>query len=574
MRLVTVSSIIGVLMFAAPVFAQTDTTSLITTLLAQIKALQTQLTQLQGAPVAGSSCTNFTYNLYSDLTDATTNGEVSKLQKFLAKNASYTGPVTGYFGPMTEAAVQRWQSARGIISSGTAESTGFGYVGPKTRGVMACTGAQTTAGDTYVPPANNYTPSSIVGAKSYLVPDTLKITYPSSDIQIGVGQKITVSYSVGANITVNDPAIIERKVVNAGTDTMHSGYIPGSVNGGAYTFDWVPSQEGKYQVLLNITHNNVTYPARSSVITVGNPTTQTSNTSPSITFSYISSGNVIGSFANLPVNSQIRFVNASTGQRYDAQSTMVWPGGSGPLSIPVPNDLPNGTYYLRATDYYNPNTTIVQSSAFQAGANVQTSSVVINSFTATPSSVSAGGAVMFMWSSNLTQNDISVYGGGCSIEGISQNNVALNVTPGLTSASGQVTFVPPTTATYTLFCTSGGKDGAPSTTKQITVTVAQPQTNPVTVDFGANQSSVVSGQPVTFVWGSNLTTNDIAYYGGFCSISALTSYNQQIQISMGAGASGSVNYTPALTATYTLLCSAGGKDGSPSATKQVAVTVL
>jgi hypothetical protein len=305
--------------------------------------------------------------------------------------------------------------------------------------------------------------------------------------------------------------------------------------------------------------------------------TQTSSAIPSITFSNISSGKVTGSFSNLPANSQIRFVSTLTNQPYTGKSTMVWSGGSGPLSIAIPNDLPKGTYYLRVTDYYNPNTTIAQSTSFQAGStDIQTKSVVISSFTALPMTITPGQAVLFTWGANLTPTDVSYYGGGCIIEGLTQNNQALQVTAGFTDASS-VTYVPQATATYTLHCSSGAKDGSPSVTKQITVNVNQPQTNPVVISsFSVSKNSVVSGQPVTFSWNSNLTDTDISYYGGFCSISALTSYtpyNQQIQITLGSGANGSVNYTPALTATYTLICSAGAKDGSPSATKSVTVNV-
>ena len=211
------------------------------------------------------------------------------------------------------------------------------------------------------------------------------------------------------------------------------------------------------------------------------------------------------------------------------------------------------------------------------GTNVQTNSVVINSFTASPATITPGQAVIFTWNSNLTQTDTSYYGGGCSIEGLTQNNVAaLQVTPGFVSG-GTATYVPPATATYTLRCSSGAKDGSPSATKQITVNVVQPpQTNPVVISsFTPSQTSLTSGQPVTFTWNSNLTNNDTSYYGGGCGISAITSYNQQIHITSGAtsGASGSVTYTPSLTSTYTLTCSAGGKDGSPMATKQVTVSV-
>jgi hypothetical protein len=255
---------------------------------------------------------------------------------------------------------------------------------------------------------------------------------------------------------------------------------------------------------------------------------------------------------------------------------MVYGGGSGPLSVTIPNDLPGGTYYLRVTDYYNPNTTIAQSSSFQAGTDVQTNSVVISSFTASPGAITTGQAVMFTWSSNLTQTDTSHYGGGCSIQGLTQNNQTLYVTSGFTGASGSVTYLPPTTATYTIRCYSGGKDGSPNASRQITVNVNSAQTNPVVISsFTASPTSVMSGQPVTFTWSSNLTSNDVAVQGGGCGISAVTTYNQQIHITSGAtsGGSGSITYTPALTATYTLTCSSGGKDGSPMDTEQVMVSV-
>src|SRR6185295_12563709 len=38
----------------------------------------------------------------------------------------------GYFGSLTQAAVQRFQAAQGIVSSGTPSTTGYGRVGPTT----------------------------------------------------------------------------------------------------------------------------------------------------------------------------------------------------------------------------------------------------------------------------------------------------------------------------------------------------------------------------------------------------------------------------------------------------------
>ncbi|HEY4525269.1 MAG TPA: peptidoglycan-binding protein [Candidatus Paceibacterota bacterium] len=112
-------------------------------LMAQILALQsqTQTAETYGGAPYNASCLVLTRDLYTDLDDAVTHGEVSSLQRFLAQNYSIypEGRVTGYFGPATERAVQRWQAQNGVVSGGTPDSTGFGFVGPRTRAAMgAC----------------------------------------------------------------------------------------------------------------------------------------------------------------------------------------------------------------------------------------------------------------------------------------------------------------------------------------------------------------------------------------------------------------------------------------------------
>lgn len=65
--------------------------------------------------------------------------EVSALQTLLAGDPIIypEGLVTGYFGPLTRAAIQRFQASEGIVWNGDETSTGLGLVGPRTRAALA-----------------------------------------------------------------------------------------------------------------------------------------------------------------------------------------------------------------------------------------------------------------------------------------------------------------------------------------------------------------------------------------------------------------------------------------------------
>ncbi len=60
--------------------------------------------------------------------------DVTSLQTYLSTNPSLypSGLVTGYFGPLTQAGVERFQTAQSIVSSGSPSTTGYGRVGPQT----------------------------------------------------------------------------------------------------------------------------------------------------------------------------------------------------------------------------------------------------------------------------------------------------------------------------------------------------------------------------------------------------------------------------------------------------------
>jgi hypothetical protein len=62
--------------------------------------------------------------------------DVKTLQAILKKLGYYTGDIGGFFGAKTEKALQDFQKAKGIISSGT-PANGFGVTGPKTRAALS-----------------------------------------------------------------------------------------------------------------------------------------------------------------------------------------------------------------------------------------------------------------------------------------------------------------------------------------------------------------------------------------------------------------------------------------------------
>ena len=103
---------------------------IIESLLKQIEFLKEEIAKLQAQSVPnnkainGGFCSLFTRDLYFGMKSE----EVKCLQQFLANLGEEIYPeklVTGYYGPLTQKAVQRYQAMKGIIATG--------YFGPLTR---------------------------------------------------------------------------------------------------------------------------------------------------------------------------------------------------------------------------------------------------------------------------------------------------------------------------------------------------------------------------------------------------------------------------------------------------------
>ena len=111
----------------------------------QMQALLNKITQLQqqagvGTGVPGTVVPSATCPLIGRVLRKGDSGDdVTRLQQFLAQDPLVYPErlVTGYYGPLTEAAVRRWQVQFNIVSSGSPETTGYGQVGPRTAATMA-----------------------------------------------------------------------------------------------------------------------------------------------------------------------------------------------------------------------------------------------------------------------------------------------------------------------------------------------------------------------------------------------------------------------------------------------------
>ncbi|MBI5470661.1 peptidoglycan-binding protein [Candidatus Kaiserbacteria bacterium] len=183
-------------MMSLPALASAQTTADLhaqaQALLAQVQALQAQLAAQQGGqvvtstngtvypgtgvsvPVAGGAGVNSSTcpNIGRVLKRGSSGADVTRLQQFLAGDPSIypEGIISGYYGSLTQKAVEHWQTRYNIVSSGTPGSTGFGVVGPRTAAAIALlcsTGAgvsgkaSSVGGYIQVSPISGNTPLSV-----------------------------------------------------------------------------------------------------------------------------------------------------------------------------------------------------------------------------------------------------------------------------------------------------------------------------------------------------------------------------------------------------------------------------
>jgi hypothetical protein len=113
----------------------TDESAQISALEAEIQSLTAELATLLAAHHSNGPCIDVPMTLLP----GSSGSAVRALQTFLiAQGLLPIDAPTGYFGMLTETALQRWQSVNNIVSSGSPATTGYGAFGPQSRSRMSC----------------------------------------------------------------------------------------------------------------------------------------------------------------------------------------------------------------------------------------------------------------------------------------------------------------------------------------------------------------------------------------------------------------------------------------------------
>ena len=302
---------------------------------------------------------------------------------------------------------------------------------------------------------SNITPVTSSVKSSVLTSDQIRVNSPA-DTTISVGGKVTITYTVGGNIVVGDPAIIERSIMKAGTETLNSGYIPLSQVAGTYSFDWTPNEPGTYEAKITINHNNSSYSARSGVITaVGSPISASDLLTPTLSVSVSPTSISSGQSALLKWSS----TNANRcGLQYWSSEEDIAISGTKTVS---PSE--KTTYFVWCTN--DPGNGKDGPSA-RKNVTLDVTPVILPTptiyfFSASPTSVKSGEYTTLSWSSSADNCNLFLNGSG-----------GLTVIDTNIGSATTKTVIPDEKTTYTLRCFNsdpGGKEATVDATLTVTV---------------------------------------------------------------------------------------------------------
>ena len=149
--------------------------------------------------------------------------DVRDLQTFLASDPDIypEGLITGYYGTLTQRAVQRFQSKHGIVSSGSPFTTGYGRVGPSTLSKVnqlitsgGASNSQDKSGPALSSKTESVTSNSVTFNWNTNEPTTAKVFYNTSPVTMNEGDINSVGFGStnGWIATNNQPAGTSHQV--------------------------------------------------------------------------------------------------------------------------------------------------------------------------------------------------------------------------------------------------------------------------------------------------------------------------------------------------------------------------
>jgi hypothetical protein len=399
---------------------------------------------LRGQATSGSSssssCLALNNNLYLDTTDVSTDGEISRLQAFLG------GRVTGYFGPATLQLVQNWQASHGVVSSGSPDTSGYGYVGPKTRSAMSCknsTPTNTQPTQPTTPTIPNSGTQNTAPTQSASIDQSSLTTSSSNPVITGSASGVS---GVSFLLTTSTHKIYDISYSNIPvTNGRWLFYLSGS-----------PLPVGTYYITISAPNGEILNYG-TLTITGSNPSPSPSVETPQVSVTDVASWYVKAVYGNIPnTPNTYAFVfmpQNGTSTWYHAQTTASGAlagtvTGNGEVSLSVPGDMPAGVYRLRIFNQLTGGVTggtIAESASFTVPASQTTSSAsaTINQDTLNPSS---GTSFIISGTANgTTQLYIYVvpssYAGSTNFQSVTTLNGTTGVLSNSTYLSGGVWYM-------------------------------------------------------------------------------------------------------------------------------------
>lgn len=247
-----------------PAVASADTTADLAAqaqaLLNQVAALQAQLAAqggITGSVTSPSTPSRAACPLIGRVLKIGSSGDdVTRLQQFLASDPGVypEALITGYYGGLTEAAVKRWQVKYNIVSSGTAETTGYGVTGPRTAAAISLQCTNGTGGLPASGPVGGFMQVSPIAGNAPLTVNVKATVNTAASCSGG-----TYSLSWG------DGTVVQTLSVPSGTcSQIVQNYSHQYVYGGVYT---ITLSAGTHQSSTSVVVSGAGAPSNTSPVT-------------------------------------------------------------------------------------------------------------------------------------------------------------------------------------------------------------------------------------------------------------------------------------------------------------------